>query len=116
MALAPDTGDDDLHAGQVVWEAQLSEGEAGISWEWAEIRSGLVVMSDPMTIVSNLVLLDLGNECLGQRQQLLSIHRAIHGCKWEASVRIALGRFRRGPNVSDRAPDVACDSLRLHAA
>src|SRR5947208_2419668 len=41
-------------SGQTVW-GQADDGRnAGVAWDWVEIRDGVVAMSDPLALITNV--------------------------------------------------------------
>ena len=49
-------------SGSPLWAAKAAAGRVGLAWEWCELQSTVVVMSDPMSIMSNVVLRDGGGK------------------------------------------------------
>jgi hypothetical protein len=79
-------GPDGLCTGQVAWGMDAKAGPAGIAWDWAEVRAGVLAMADPMTILSNIVLLSPDTEQLVWSERLLKMHEAIHRFTWQSPV------------------------------
>lgn len=44
--------------GQAVWGTENDSKIVGIAWDWCEVREGIVALSEPMFVQSNVVLLD----------------------------------------------------------
>ena len=78
-------------SGQVLWIARVDSHWAGIAWRWAEPNdTRVVVIQNPMTIVTNLALTDdETGEPLSASQVLCVVNLAIHMLPWQESVRQA---------------------------
>ena len=77
-------------SGQTVWGHDSNEQVASVAWDWVEVRQGVVAMSDPFGVVTNLTLLDEQGEALSQREAALHLHQLVHGLPWQSQVRRAL--------------------------
>lgn len=73
-------------SGQVLWGARVSGKQIGIAWDWAEVRRRVVVIADPMQIITNLVLLDDSGNALTYQSSLLQVHNVIHQLEWQFRV------------------------------
>jgi hypothetical protein len=76
--------------GQTVWGRDSNEQVASVAWDWVEVRQGVVAMSDPFGVVTNLTLLDEQGEALSQREAALHLHQLVHGLPWQSQVRRVL--------------------------
>lgn len=74
-----------LH-GQAVWGKVEGEAPVGIAWDWTEIAPDVVVLADPMVVVSNLELLDEGGQPMSRASCLLALNAAIHGLNWQTAI------------------------------
>ena len=86
--------DDDGHChGQTVWAAgRASDCTAGVAWDWVELREGVVAMSDPFGLVTNIRMLDDHGEPLSSTQLAVHLHQLVHDLPWQHEVRLALHR------------------------
>jgi len=75
-----------LRYGQVVWGAEVESQLAGIAWDWCEVRSNIVALSDPMTVHSNVVLFDDAGKPINESSKLLFLSRAINSLPWQAQI------------------------------
>jgi hypothetical protein len=64
----------------------VSGKQIGIAWDWAEVRRRVVVIADPMQIITNLVLLDDSGNALTYQSSLLQVHNVIHQLEWQFRV------------------------------
>jgi hypothetical protein len=84
-------GDDDGHcSGQTLWGDNSEAHSAGVAWDWVELRHGVVAMSDPLGMVTNLRLLDAQGEVLSQTQIAVHLHQLVHALPWQSEVKRAL--------------------------
>ena len=77
-------------SGQTLWGDHSEARAAGVAWDWVEVREGVVAMSDPLGMVTNLRLLDAHGEVLSQTQISLRLHQLVHALPWQTEVRRAL--------------------------
>lgn len=84
--------EDEPCSGQTLWGSTSDEHErsAGVAWDWVEIQRGVVAMSDPLGMVTNLRLLDEHGECLSQLQAAVRLHQIVHTLPWQDEVQRAL--------------------------
>lgn len=82
-----------LRYGQVMWGTNVAGDVAGLAWDWREVQPDVVAMCDPMSVQTNLELLNRSEEPMTHDQQLLYLNRTIHSLPWRAQV-CALWRVR----------------------
>jgi len=84
-------GDDDCPcSGQTLWADHSERCAAGVAWDWVEVRHGVVAMSDPLGMVTNLRLLDAHGEEMNQTQMAVHLHQLVHALPWQSEVKRAL--------------------------
>ena len=84
-------GDDDTPCtGQTLWAEQSDKFSAGVAWDWIELRAGVVAMSDPFGMVTNLRLLDDHGAALSQTEVAVQLHQLVHALPWQEEVQLAL--------------------------
>lgn len=84
-------GDDDGPcSGQTLWGDHRESCAAGVAWDWVELRQGVVAMSDPLGMVTNLRLLNDQGEVLSQTEVALHLHQLVHALPWQNEVTRAL--------------------------
>jgi len=76
--------------GQTLWADDSERHAAGVAWDWIELREGVVAMSDPLGMVTNLRLLDSHGEALSQTQTAVRLHQIVHALPWQCEVTRAL--------------------------
>ena len=80
-----DEKENGLRYGQAVWGVRANGDEwVGIAWDWREIRAGVVAMSDPMTVLSNLVFLDEEGRPVDPFKRILHLNNAVFSLDWQA--------------------------------
>jgi hypothetical protein len=93
-------GEQPTHArrGQTIWWANIEEGDGAIAWDWVEVRSGLIAMLDPMTVISNI---DIDLDQFGDTEieatnggltdhRMIVLNQWVHEIQWQPVVRAAL--------------------------
>ena len=80
----------------VLWQAgaatelHLVHLGTGVAWDWIELRQGVVAMSDPLGVVTDLRLLDEHGEALTRTQVATQLHQLVHALPWQSEVERAL--------------------------
>jgi hypothetical protein len=77
-----DPHDDERLCGQVLWGGDVGGTPVGIAWDWTMLSSEVVIMADPMKLLTNLVLIDDG-ELLDDMSSILRLNTAIHQLRWQ---------------------------------
>jgi hypothetical protein len=90
---------DDLKHGQVVWGVPSGSSPVAVCWDWAEIRVGVVALSNPMTVFSNVTLLAEDGAPLTAGQTLLQLNGVIHELDWQRQLCEELSFRRRRANA-----------------
>jgi hypothetical protein len=84
-------GDDDAPcSGQTLWGDHSEECAAGVAWDWVEVRQGVVAMSDPLGMITNLRFLDAHGEVMSQTQVAVHLQPLVHALPWQSEVERAL--------------------------
>jgi hypothetical protein len=79
---------DDTAKGQVLWGTRGDSGEVGLAWDWCEVRQ-VIALADPMTVLSNVQLVNDDGRRLPRAQELLYLNNAVHELCWQDEVRSA---------------------------
>lgn len=69
--------------GQVLWATDTEGDPVGLAWDWAEVRDRLLVLADPMAVVSNVALVDEDGEAIDPREQIVHLNDMIHALPWQ---------------------------------
>ena len=75
-----------FRAGDTVWVAQDEQWQAGLAWEWVEVKPGVVMLADPNSIVTNLQFVDAEDQHVYGLAKTIAINRLVHGLPWQQSV------------------------------
>ena len=100
--------------GQTLWGDASENRATGIAWDWVEIRDGVVAMSDPLGMVTNLRLLDIHGELCNQMQIAVHLHQLVHKLPWQIEIQRVLHKPRVSPKYV-RASD-HCESVITETA
>jgi hypothetical protein len=77
-------------AGQTVWAASGTDGEAGMAWDWIQIARGVVAIADPMSVVTNVRFVGAGGEVLTAQEAALFLNALVRTLPWQQEVQRAL--------------------------
>jgi hypothetical protein len=91
--------------GQTLWGSPVSEGSAGVAWDWIELRPGVFVMSDPLGLVTNLQLVDANGEVLSGLQAALRLNQIVNLLPWQDVVTQVLRQEQSGHATTAPPPD-----------
>jgi hypothetical protein len=72
--------------GQTMWSEQRRHREAGLLWDWAEIRQGVLALADPMGVVTNLRMVTRQGRVLTAQEAALQLNLIVHGIPWQEEV------------------------------
>lgn len=81
---------DEPCTGQTLWADDSDTRSAGVAWDWVEVRRGVVAMSDPLGMVTNLRMLDDRGEVMSQTQLAMRLHQLVHALPWQSEVKRVL--------------------------
>lgn len=79
-----------LCSGQTLWGDANDEQSAGVAWDWVELQQGVVAMSDPLGLVTNLKLLDDQGAALTRVEAAMQLHQLVYKLPWQSEVQRAL--------------------------
>ena len=80
-------------AGQTVWGEPDGERVAGIAWDWVELAHGVVAIADPMTLVTNVLLLGPRRRVLTPLEAAPLLNDMVSALPWQNEVQRALERL-----------------------
>jgi hypothetical protein len=84
-----------LLTGQTMWSERRRQQEAGLLWDWAEIRHGVLALTDPMGVVTNLRMVTDQGRVLTSQEAALHLNLIVHGIAWQGEVWRATRRLLR---------------------
>ena len=74
--------------GEMLWGVEVGDGRGGrmvgVCWEWREVISGVVALSNPLGVRSNIRLKDERGELVAASKQVLHLNAAVSGFPWQA--------------------------------
>ena len=73
--------------GHTIWREITSDGEAGIAWDWIEIARGVVAMVDPMSVSTNMRLVNVEGRVLAATEAALLFNQFVRRLPWQEEVR-----------------------------
>lgn len=82
--------------GQTLWLSRSGESAAGVAWDWVSQPPGVVALADPMSLVSNIQLLNDEGEVLAPFELALELNGVVHGLPWQDQVQRALSAAGQG--------------------
>ena len=85
-SITPGAGASERAQGQVLWGTLDPDKPIGIAWDWAEMRDRVVALSDPMNVLSNVVLVDDDGACIDDNRRIVYLNSAIHEFGWQSQV------------------------------
>jgi len=73
-------------SGQVMWACRTPLGDAGLAWDWFDLRPNVVAMADPMHVLSNLRFVDEHGVELPMAANLLELNNLVASLRWQDQV------------------------------
>ena len=78
-------------SGQTMWAATGADGEAGMAWDWVQICRGVVAMTDPLAVVTNLRLVGSEGTVLNAQESARFLNELVRALPWQSEVHRVLG-------------------------
>ncbi|MBE7419738.1 MAG: DUF4902 domain-containing protein [Ideonella sp.] len=73
-------------SGQTIWAASLGDHQAGMAWDWIQLSRGVVAMADPLSVVTNLRLINPDGDVLTPLESLRCLNEVVHTLDWQDEV------------------------------
>ena len=73
-------------SGQTIWAASAADGQAGMAWDWIQLSVGVVAMADPLSVVTNLRLVNPDGDALSPLESLRCLNEVVHTLAWQDEV------------------------------
>lgn len=73
-------------AGQTIWAAASNDCQAGMAWDWIQLSRGVVAMADPLSVVTNLRLVNVEGDVLTPLESLRHLNEIVHTLPWQDEV------------------------------
>jgi len=74
-------------SGHTIWRGLSRDGNAGLAWDWIEIANGVVAMVDPMSVSTNLRLVNVNGDLLPATEAALHFNQFVRRLPWQEEVR-----------------------------
>ena len=100
---------DDRRNGETVWIGVVDGKSIGAAWEWTELRPGVVMISDPNSIVTNVRFLNQDDTYQEYLPAVISMNRLAHVIPWQTTVSAILAATREHPEMASRHAPLADD-------
>lgn len=81
-----ESGESRQRTGKIVWGTECEPGAVALAWEWGDVAECVPALSDPMTILSNVVLLNEDGSPVEGTRRLLVLNSALHTLDWQRSI------------------------------
>jgi hypothetical protein len=72
-------------AGQTIWASNVG-GQVGMAWDWIHLSRGIVAMADPLSVVTNLRLINADGDGLPMLETLRYLNEVVHTLDWQDEV------------------------------
>ena len=73
-------------SGQTIWAALAASGQAGMAWDWIQLAGGVVAMADPLSVVTNLRLVNSDGRALSSLESLRHLNEVVRRLSWQGEV------------------------------
>jgi hypothetical protein len=73
-------------SGQTIWATSAANGQAGMAWDWIQLSAGVVAMADPLSVVTNLRLVNPDGDALSPLESMRHLNEVVHALPWQGEV------------------------------
>ena len=87
--------------GSTVWVGFIDGVYAGLAWEWVELRSGVVMLADPNSIITNVQVVGADRQATDPLDAIVNLNVILHRLPWQDSVGEVLTSARQGRTLGD---------------
>ncbi len=84
----------DLFCGQTTWSYEENGALAAVGWEWVELRHGVAVLADPMSLQSNVDFTSPLDEVCDDGEKIILLNTLVCYLPWQRHVRSMLDTAR----------------------
>ncbi len=88
-----------LRFGQMLWGTRTPQGEVAIAWDWVELPQRVLVLADPMQILSNLQIKHADGHWMNERHRILWLNDLLATLPWQEEL---VGPRRHQPHPTLR--------------
>ncbi len=82
--------------GSTVWVGSLDGVYAGLAWEWVELRTGVLMLADPNSIITNIQVVGVGRQAMDTLDATVRLNVILHRLPWQDLVGEVLASAREG--------------------
>ena len=72
----------------------------GAAWEWSELRPGVVMLTDPNSLQSNLRFVGADHAVLDEAVAMVCLNRLAHHLPWQPAVSALLAAAHQHPEIA----------------
>lgn len=72
--------------GDTTWSCQIEHINAIVSWGWVELRPGIIMLSDPNSVASNVRFLQSPGSPATPTKTLIILNTIVHSLSWQPTV------------------------------
>jgi hypothetical protein len=73
-------------AGQTIWASTTGSAQVGMAWDWIHLSRGIVAMADPLSVVTNLRVVNADGDGLPMLETLRYLNEVVHTLNWQDEV------------------------------
>lgn len=81
-----DRGGERSASGSTRWERRLADANAWVEWDWVVLCDGVVVQADPLSVRSNVLLLDACGRPLLSSRRRATLATLVYLLPWQGPV------------------------------
>lgn len=82
--------------GSTVWVGAINGVYAGVAWEWVELRSRVLMLADPNSIITNIQVMGADGQAVDPLIATVSLNLILHRLPWQDIVGEVLAAVRGG--------------------
>jgi hypothetical protein len=93
---ADTTHDFSYPTGEALWMASVDGKRAAVAFTWVEVQTGVVVLSDPNALMSNIQFKTRSGTPMEPLAATVCLNRIVHRIEWQSPVNALLSEARGG--------------------
>lgn len=72
--------------GRVVWATAEDDARVGVAWDWSEIQPGVLVITNPLEVQSNLEVESEEGQLFPYLAYVRALNTLVHALPWQAAL------------------------------
>lgn len=88
-SVTPGMNANDCVVGQTMFGCDCQGEQIGVAWDWIALKESVLVITDPMTILSNLQFVDAEGSPQPERCRILHLNDLVANMPWQPAVKAA---------------------------